>query len=739
MSRMLLVAMLLASGAVSAAPVDPFLPIGGQTSFVKGVDRYYPVQIQRTAPKVAAAEGGMWLPQPDGGRVFARTVRVIEQDGGIETWIGKVSIPGGDASVVLTMGPDAAFGSLVTSSGKPYRLVTRQGHSYLVQQDASAARLNTGGPVLNPPGLDYRVAPTEPAAGYLAPQSLETSSGTAAATSSGPTVANTIDVLLAYTPGMVSRLGSASAVQTRLTYIVAVANQAYADSKVNYRIRLAGTMAVNYPDTGPNSQVLDDMTNTSPTGPLAGLRARRARLGADLVNLIRPFSKAGQGGFCGLGYLIGQNESPVTKKSAPYGYSTASDGDDPATNYYCLDTTLAHELGHNMGLAHDKADATAPGAYSYAYGWRQTLSSGSFSTIMAYSASGQKPVPYFANPNITVCNGHRCGDPVVANQTLALNQTMPIVSTFLAGGHASVDINADGQADILLADNAGGSFTTLMEKSNFQPTTNTHATTAGYRIAAMGDLNGDGKADLVWTNAANDLYFWLGNGADAYQSIQGPSYAAGWQLSGTGDINGDGNADLLWINHTTNQFMYWLMQGSTVADTRTMSVAAGYSIAAIGDFNGDGRADIAWTSAARDLYIWTSATNGGFSSARSLSYPAGWRIVGSGNMNDDGRADLVWINDTGHQFAYWLMSGSTRVGYRIVDVNAGYTIAGIDRYSSSGDGILWTSASNDLYVWKNSGNGGFVSVRIAAYPAAGGGYSNTYPTGWSVVSNLPNP
>ncbi|WP_424681921.1 reprolysin-like metallopeptidase [Frateuria sp. YIM B11624] len=733
MYRMLVLAMLLGSGAVSAAPVDPFALVGGQASFIKGTDRYYPVRIEHSAPQAAVTEGGMWLPQPDGGRVYARTVRLLEQAGGIETWIGKVSVPGGERSVVITMGPDATFGSLVTAKGEPFRLVTSGGKTYMVQRDASAARLGTGGPAQEPPGRDYLIAPRPPQAGTSVPgaQAAQPQANATAAASS------TVDVLLAYTPGMVTRYGTISAVQTRLSYLVAVANQAYDDSKVNYHIRLVGTMAVSYSDTGPNSQVLNDMTNTSSSGPLAGLRARRAALGADLVSLIRPYTQSGQGGFCGLGYLNGANEVTFTTGFAPYGYSTVGDGEDPSTNTYCRDTTLAHELGHNMGLAHDQANAPDPGAFSYAYGWRRTLASGSFSTIMAYSTGDQEPVPYFANPNITLCNGNRCGDPTVANQTLALNQTMPVVANFVSAASGAVmDLNGDRQADIVLQDNAG-SFTTMLETANFLPQTNTRTGTTGYRIAAVGDLDGSGSADLIWTSGAHDLFFWINNGADAYQSVQGPNYSAGWTLVGTGDLNGDGSDDLLWLNATTHEFMYWIMQGTTVASSRTMSIATGYYIGAIGDFNGDGRADIAWTSPARDLYIWTTASNGGFKSTRSLSYPAGWRLVGSGHIDADQRADLIWMDDVDHNFAYWLMNGATRTGYRVIGVSPGYSIAAIDRFSSRGDGILWTSASRDMYVWMNSGTGGFVSKNIAAYPGSGGGYLSTYPSGWSIMANLP--
>ena len=731
MYRTLVLAMLLGSGAVSAAQVDPFALIGGQASFVKGTDRYYPVRIERGAPQAAVTEGGMWLPQPDGGRVYARTVQLLKQAGDIQTWIGKVSVPGGERSVVITMGPDATFGSLVTAKGEPFRLVTSGGKTYMVQRDATAARLRSGGPVQEPPGPDYLIAPRPPQTGNATPGAQAAQANATAATSS------TVDVLLAYTPGMVTRYGSTSAVQTRLNYLVTVANQAYADSKVNYRIRLVGTMAVSYSDTGPNSQVLDDMTNTSASGPLAALRAKRAALGADLVSLLRPYTQTGQGGFCGLGYLNGANEAPFTTGFAPYGFSTVGDGEDPSTNTYCVDTTLAHELGHNMGLAHNQQDAPDPGAFSYAYGWRRSLTSGSFATIMAYATGGQQRLPYFANPDITLCNGNRCGDPTTANQTLVLNQTMPVVANFASADKPAVDLNGDRQADIVLQSSAGGSFTTMLETADFLPQTNTRTGLTGHRIAAMGDLDGNGGTDLVWTSTSRDLYFWINNGDDTYQSVQGPNYGAGWTLVGTGDLNADGNADLLWLNKTTHQFMYWLMQGATVASTRTMTVTAGYHIGAIGDFNGDGRADIAWTSSARDLYIWTTTSTGGFSSARSLSYPSGWRLVGSGRIDGDQRADLIWLDDVGHHFGYWLMNGATRTGYRSIAITPGYTIAAIDQFSGGGDGILWTSASRDMYVWMNNGSGGFISKNIAAYPGSGSGYLSTYPSGWSIVANLP--
>jgi hypothetical protein len=731
--RITLIATLLSSGQVAVATSSPelFDSIAPRTSFVQGTQRLYPVHIRADAEHDAARNGGIWLTAPDGERSFARTVRTDVQRDGNRTWVGQVATSQGTRSVLITFGRDAIFGSLVSRSGKPFRLITQKGKVYLAQDDKSAAARALE--QISPSTMDYRLPPA-----VFADASALAKTRSAQLAAAASTASPTVDVLLGFTPGMVTRQGSASAVVTRLNFLVSVANQAYADSQVNGRVRLVGTLEVTYPDTGDDNQVLSDLTNTSSSGPLAPLRKERQRVGADLVSLIRPFSESGQGGFCGLAYLNGKNLTPLTTALSPYGYSTVNDGADPVSGFQCADTNLAHQMGHNMGLAHDQPDAPVPGAFSYAYGWRQTLASGSFATIMAYPAMGQSQVPYFADPNITSCNGNPCGDPVQADQTLVLNQTMPVVAAFAAPGKASLDIDGDGQADVLLQNSSVGKVTYMVEGANVVPSRNrTIAVAAGYSIAAVADLNGDHSTDLVWTSAANDLYFWINDGAGSYNSYRGPNVPSGWKLIGAGDLNGDGNDDLLWMNNTTHQFGYWLMNGKTVVSLKIIPVAAGYSIAAIADLTGSGHADLVWTSAAHDLYFWINNGAGAFSSVRGLDYPAGWQLIGSGDIDGDQRADLVWTNDSAHQFAYWLMSGSNRVGYKISASMPGYQVVGIDRYAGGTASILWTSAARDLYLWQNDGAGNFSSLQIPGYPASASTYNYDYPAGWSVISALP--
>lgn len=202
-----------------------------------------------------------------------------------------------------------------------------------------------------------------------------------------------IDMLVAYTAGARSRIGGTSAMLARINTGIADTNRAYANSGVNLKVRLVGTMEVSQSDTNNFSSDLSRLKGTS-DGRWDSVHARRRSLGADQVTLIGVYSGNGT---AGIGYI---------KAS----YSTAFS----IVKYTTFGSyTFSHELGHNIGLNHSDGYVN---------------SSGRFRTIMAYGSYPR--VARFSNPSKTY-NGYRTGS-TYKNSSKILNLRGGTASRFTA-------------------------------------------------------------------------------------------------------------------------------------------------------------------------------------------------------------------------------------------------------------------------------------------------------------------
>lgn len=73
----------------------------------------------------------------------------------------------------------------------------------------------------------------------------------------------------------------------------------------------------------------------------------------------------------------------------------------------CTGPVFVHELGHNMGLAHDRSEADFKGLYPYSHGY-VTPAVGR-STIMARGGAPALQLLRFSNPEQTYGGGNRSG------------------------------------------------------------------------------------------------------------------------------------------------------------------------------------------------------------------------------------------------------------------------------------------------------------------------------------------
>jgi hypothetical protein len=179
-----------------------------------------------------------------------------------------------------------------------------------------------------------------------------------------------VDVMVAYTNEMVTRYGSVAGVISRINLLFAYANVAYLSSDVGITLNLVGSLQVGTPNSDPSaSPVLNELTNTlSPT--YAGVRAARETFGADTVVLMRSFVPQHDG--CGIAYLGGFNVTDIGD-DGPFAYALVNDGSYPSGggSAFCPLSSLVHEIGHNMGMVHDRPNNNPSdrGATPYAFGY----------------------------------------------------------------------------------------------------------------------------------------------------------------------------------------------------------------------------------------------------------------------------------------------------------------------------------------------------------------------------------
>ncbi len=276
--------------------------------------------------------------------------------------------------------------------------------------------------------------------------------------------ASRIDVAVFYTPAARRAEGGTAGIEALIDLMVAETNRAYADSGVQQRVALVARGETAYSESGRPG--LDLGRLRSPLDRhMDGVHPIRNRSGADLVHLIGAWDLEATR-TCGIAWIM--------LETSP-GFSSSAFG---LTHHACGGRTFAHELGHNMGLAHDRyqecdGETCGGAAYPYGYGYvnQRAFDAGApesarWRTIMAYNTQcGEEGDFYcerplrFSNPRQTY-RGDRlgiAGDVVSPSVTgpsdavRALNHARATVESFRSGADANspelvVDLTVDDTA-----------------------------------------------------------------------------------------------------------------------------------------------------------------------------------------------------------------------------------------------------------------------------------------------------
>ncbi|MDQ7996402.1 MAG: RICIN domain-containing protein [Luteibacter sp.] len=404
------------AAAASASSGELFAYSKTDTPHREGPYTYYPVDIDVDQVLASALSGRLTFTAPDGSQIALDYDRHVSHDDGNWTWMGRET--GGTASqdAVITFGPDATYGSLPSSNGQQLRITTIQGKTYVTS--ASYSQLQPG----VREGGDTIVKAADASATTPVPATSQPVVAAASAVTGTP-----VDVVVGYSTTYRTYLGSVSAVTTRLTNLIDVANRGLGNSAITTAsFRLVGTVEVNYADNSDNGVALSDLASTSTSSPLAAMRAARAQYGADLVAFMRRYT-TGQNG-CGLAYIP---QAPYSSSGRDQTFAVVGDGSidlGGGAYSYCPDTSLAHEMGHNLGAQHNSQTNSTGGLHAYSYGYRND--DADFYDIMSYGLNGQEAELLYSTPAVSTCKNLPCGVAATADIARTFRETMLAAASF---------------------------------------------------------------------------------------------------------------------------------------------------------------------------------------------------------------------------------------------------------------------------------------------------------------------
>ena len=313
-----------------------------------------------------------------------------------------------------------------------------------------------------------------------------------------------IDLLVLWTPAARRLVGGLRRMQAWVDLAVAVANDAYATGGVAQRLRLVGAAEIDYEDS-----TADDIARLPlpDDGFLDEMQEIRDAAAADIVSLIVKFEVGG----------IAALMAELSPNFADLAYNMV--------DVRARETTLAHELGHTMGLQHDRYVVptdiplglkVALFPYSFGYVNQRAFDRGRscWHTIMAYPSqcddAGLEPlgVPRFSHPEHSYPppDGDPLGVPLdrpiigwdgPAHAVRSLNEARHLVAGFRDAADRCTYVLSPEEVSLSAG---GGAFSVRVQTQEGCPWTAHHQ--SGFLSVAAGGANA-GSGEVTYQAQPN--------------------------------------------------------------------------------------------------------------------------------------------------------------------------------------------------------------------------------------------
>ena len=318
-------------------------------------------------------------------------------------------------------------------------------------------------------------------------------------------------------------------------------------------------------------------------------------------------------------------------------------------------------------------------------------------------------------------NAQVCFNPSVGSPFSAGTQPHSVISA---------DFNADGKADLAVANNGSNDVSILLATGagSFAPAVNFVAGIKPISLVSA-DFNADGKADLAVANfGSNNISVLLGAGVGSFTTAINLAVVLNPLSITSADFNADGKADLATSNGSSNDVSILLGNG-TGSFAPAVNFGAGTNPFSVtnADFNADGKPDLATANfGSNDVSVLIATGTGSFIAAVNFTTGTNPASVISADFNADGKSDLAVVNNGADSISVLLGNGAGSFS-PAVDFAVGTTPWSVTSADFNTDGkadlAVVNGNSNNVSILLGNGVGSFGSA--ITFAAGNGPHSIT--------------